>query len=72
MTFPPADRGDNLAIWVVLWFALFAWQAVTARRGDLPSFASLVHLLRFWWITRWGLLLWWGWLGWHVWVRTTF
>ena len=72
MSFPAADRSENLMVWVVLWSALLAWQVLTARRADLPSVVVIVRLLRRWWVPRWSLLLAWGWLGWHLFVRTTF
>lgn len=68
----PADRSENLIIWVVTWSALIAWQLFTARRSGLPSIIGVVELLRRFFVTRWLLLLGWGWFGWHLFVRTTF
>lgn len=69
----PHSRAANLAIWVAMWVALFGWQAATVLSGRLPSIADVVRALRRWWLTRWVLLVGgWGWLGWHIFVRTSF
>lgn len=68
----PDDRTANLLVWAVVWSALLGWQAITARSADLPSIAVVVRLLRVTWLTRWALLLGWVWLGWHIFVRTTY
>lgn len=72
MTLLPADRSTNLSIWVVIWCLLLAWQLFTSRRSDAPSIVAVVRLLRRHPVTRLLLLTWWAWLGWHLFVRTTF
>lgn len=67
----PADRLANLVIWAVVWLVLLGWAMVTAIAQLLPSFADLLALLRRSWVTRWGLIVIWAWLGWHLFVRTT-
>jgi hypothetical protein len=68
----PADRTTNLLIWAVIWAALWGWQAVTVAVDRLPSFVLVVRLFRATWLTRWALLAGWVWLGWHIFVRTTY
>jgi hypothetical protein len=68
----PHDFTANMLIWAVIWSALVGWQVVTARSRRLPSFAPLVVLVRRTLITRWALLAGWAWLGWHLFVRTSY
>lgn len=68
----PHDWRLNIALWVVIWSAIFLWQAVTVRSANLESFGSVVRLVRRWWLTRWVLLAAWAWLGWHLFVQTTY
>jgi hypothetical protein len=68
----PADRTANLLIWAAIWSALWGWQAVTVAVDRLPSFVLVVRALRATWLTRWALLAGWVWLGWHIFVRTTY
>jgi hypothetical protein len=68
----PADWTINIAIWAVIWSAIAVWQVVTVRSPGLPSFASVIRLARRSWFLRWVLLLFWVWLGWHIFVRTHF
>ena len=67
----PASRAANLALLAGTWMVLLGWQVVTVRSRRLPSFGDVVALVRRWRATRWALLLWWGWLGWHLFVRTS-
>lgn len=68
----PSDWTLNVAIWAVIWSAIFAWQLVTVRSARLPTFATVIRLARRWWLTRYGLVLFWVWLGWHLFVRTNY
>jgi hypothetical protein len=67
----PDSRGANLTLIAVCWSLLLGWQAVTARSGQWPSFGAIVALARRWRPVRWGVLLLWCWLGWHLFVQTT-
>jgi hypothetical protein len=53
---PPADRGINLVIWVVLWGAFLAWAVFTSQRRDLPGFGTLAAAFRQRRWARWTLL----------------
>lgn len=68
----PADRSANLLLWVVMWTCLFGWLAVSRAVDRLPTLGDLVRMARRYFFTRWLLLLWWAWLGWHLFVRTTY
>ena len=67
---PPADRGINLVIWVVLWSVFLVWAVFTTQRRDLPGFGTLAAAFRQRRWARWTLLAAWAWLGWHLFVRT--
>lgn len=71
MNFLPADRTANLVIWVVVWAIVLCWVVVTALSPRLPSVADVVRFGRRHWLVRWGVLGFWVWLGWHLFVRTT-
>ena len=68
----PSDWTLNIIIWSIIWSALIVFQLVTARSDSFDSFGSLVRYLRRWWVTRWATLALWAWLGWHIFVRTTY
>lgn len=68
----PADWRLNMAIWAVVFGSVFVWHFVTARRGEPDSLGAVVRSARSRWLTRWGMLVFWGWLGWHLFVRTTY
>ncbi|MEW6155571.1 MAG: DUF6186 family protein [Actinomycetota bacterium] len=68
----PADWTLNVAIWAAIWAAIVGWQLVTLRSGRLPRFATVVRLARHRCLTRYGLVLFWGWLGVHLFVRTDY
>jgi hypothetical protein len=71
MSLPPHDRAANLVLWAVICAALAGWQILTARR-QLPTIATVVRRAREWWPSRLVLLLGWAWLGWHLFVRTSY
>jgi hypothetical protein len=68
----PADYTANLVIWAIVWAALIGWQVVTARAPRLDSFSALVVLARRTLASRWLLVAGWAWLGWHLFVRTSY
>ena len=68
---PPADFAINLSVWVVLALALGAWQARSLATRRRAGAVDIVRLARRLWVTRWALLGYWGWVGWHLFVRTT-
>lgn len=72
MSVLPDDRAANLAIFGVVWMAVISWQLITAHTDRLPSFVSVVGLAKRWRTARWALLAGWAWLGWHLFVRTTY
>jgi hypothetical protein len=64
------DLTVNLALWAVVWGALWCWQFVTmSRRPRLPSFGDLVFALQRGRLGRLLLFAGWAWIGWHVFVR---
>jgi hypothetical protein len=66
----PSDWTLNIIIWAVVWSALAVLQVIAARHDDVASFGTIVRFLRRWWVTRWVMLAFWVWLGWHIFVRT--
>jgi hypothetical protein len=70
--FLPSTRAGNLLVWVVIWSSIGVWSAVTLAVDGLPTFASVVRLVRRFWLGRLFLFAGWAWLGWHIFVRTHF
>ncbi|MEW2382642.1 hypothetical protein AB0873_11235 [Micromonospora sp. NPDC047707] len=70
LNLPPANWRINMAIWALIFAATVAWQLISVRSRRLVSFGDLIRLARRWWILRWALLVFWMWLGWHLFVRT--
>ena len=68
----PSTRAANLAVWALTATALLGWGIVTGRSHRLPSIGDVVHALGRWLPLRWTMLAAWGWLGWHLFVRTSF
>lgn len=68
----PDTRTANLIVWAVVWALLLGWQAITSKMPSMPTIAAVAGLLRATWPTRWLLLAGWIWLGWHIFVRTTY
>lgn len=68
----PADWTINVTIWAAIAVGLAVWQIVAIRSRKLPAFGDVLALLRSHWLLRWGILGFWGWLGWHLFVRTPY
>jgi len=68
---PPADAALNLAVWVALAAAMVVWQARSLVTHRTAGAVDIVRLARRSWTTRCVLLAYWGWVGWHLFVRTT-
>jgi hypothetical protein len=69
---PPADWTVNIVIWATIAAAIAGWQIIAVRSPDLPAFGDLIRLARRSWLLRWSIVAFWVWLGWHLFVRTTF
>jgi len=67
----PSTRAGNVAVWSALSALVIAWVAVTSRSRDLPTIGDVARAVTRPITARWLLLAAWGWLGWHLFVRTT-
>lgn len=70
MDLVPHDRTVNLLVHAALWGAFLVWQLSAVLRPEVPGVIVLVRQLRRWRVARWLLVFGWGWLGWHLFVRT--
>lgn len=68
---PPADYAINLTVWMGLFLALAAWQARALLTRRTAGVLDLVRLARRSLLLRSVVLGYWGWVGWHLFVRTT-
>jgi len=68
----PADRVVNLLVWAVLGVALAAWQTRSVVTHRTAGLTDVVRLARRRLVTRWAMLAGWAWIGWHLFVRTSF
>jgi len=68
----PADRGLLLLAWAALLAAVALWQVRSLVTHASAGIVDVARLARQHVVTRWGMLAIWTWLGWHLFVRTSF
>ena len=60
-----------IALWVALAVSLLALQSVALRRRAVPGIADVLAFAMSTRLGRWLVLIGWGWVGWHLFVRST-